>query len=211
MKAIIVSGGKAPSRNLIQAEQENSKFIICADSGANCMYEYGLIPDYLLGDFDSIDENAYNYFLSKECSRINYPPEKDCTDTELALYKAIELGADEIVFLGCTGSRIDHILGNLGLLKVCLKTGIRGYIKDDNSNIFITDKSCEIVGTKGNIFSVQAYCDVVRKLSITGAKYPLENYDLELGDPITISNEFMEGKVSLKFQSGILMIIFSKD
>lgn len=211
MKVLIVSGGTAPAKTLVEEERKNSELIICADSGANCLYEYGIVPDYLLGDFDSIETEVYSFFLDKDCKKLNFPTEKDYTDTELALYKAIDLGADEIVFLGCTGSRIDHTLGNLGLLKVCLNRGIRGYIKDNNCTVFLTDKSCEIEGNTGDVFSVHAYCEVVKGLSIFGAKYPLNKYDLKLGDPITISNEFMDEKVSLQFNSGILLIIFSTD
>lgn len=211
MKVLIVSGGKSPSKGLVEEEQKDSDCIICADSGANCLYDYGIIPDYLLGDFDSINKEAYKYFLSMECSRIEYPVEKDYTDTQLALYKAIELGADEIVFLGCTGTRIDHVLGNLGLLKICLRRGIKGSMRDDNCNIFLIDKECEIKGNEGEIFSVQAYCDVVKGLSIDGGKYPLKEYDLELGDPITISNKFINDKVKITFQSGTLLVIFSRD
>lgn len=211
MKILIVSGGTAPSKCLLESERENSDLVICADSGANYLYEYGIVPDFLLGDFDSIDKEVYDFFLAKECKKISFPPEKDYTDTELALYQAIEIGADEIVFLGCTGSRIDHTLGNLGLLKICLNKGISGYLKDDNCTVFVIDKSCEIKGNIGDVFSVQAYCDLVKKLSIHGAKYPLENYDLKLGDSITISNEFMDEVVHLKFESGILLIIYSRD
>lgn len=211
MKILIVSGGKAPSKALLQNEKLNSDYIICADSGANCLYEYGIVPDYLLGDFDSIDKRIYEHFLSMECSKIEYPVEKDCTDTQLALYKAIEIGAKEIVFLGCTGTRIDHVLGNLGLLKICQKHSVAGYMKDDNCTIFLIDKGCEISGHIGETFSVQAYCDVVKGLSINGAKYPLKNYDLELGDPITVSNIFKDEKVQLTFTSGNLLFIYSQD
>lgn len=62
MKAIIVSGGSAPSRKLIEEEIDEDSILICADGGANCLYEYKIIPDYLIGDFDSIDKNVLTFF-----------------------------------------------------------------------------------------------------------------------------------------------------
>jgi thiamine pyrophosphokinase len=211
MKIVIVSGGKAPSRLLISKEIEDADLVIGADSGGDCLYNYNIKPDYLLGDFDSISKQVFEYFKSSRCVLLEYPVEKDSTDTEIALKKAAELGGKEIVFLGCTGSRVDHLLGNLGLLKLCLEWGIRASIKDDSNTIFLVDQPCQIWREPGSTFSLQSYCDVVQCLSIKGAKYPLENYDLKLGAPLTISNEFIGEKVDIGFTSGVLMIIYSRD
>lgn len=212
MKIVIVSGGDAPSYELIKKELENSSFLICADSGGECLYEYNIVPNFLMGDFDSISKEALSFFSEHEkCSVETYPKEKNFTDTELVLDKAIELGANEIVFLGCTGTRIDHLMGNIGMLSRCLKLNVKAYIKDDKNTIQITDKPISIKKDKGTTFSLQAYCDRVQDLSILGAKYPLHNYDLILGDPRTISNEFLDSDVSINFKSGILLIFYSKD
>ncbi len=211
MKGIIISGGSPPTKELLEKEISTSSIIIGADSGANILYEYGLKPDILLGDFDSIDKKVLEYYKNLDCNIDIYPSEKDFTDTELAFNKATELSCDEICFLGCTGSRMDHFLGNLGLLKRCLKKGINAYIKDDNNYIFLTDKSLVLKGNRGQTFSLQAYSDVVKNLSIHNAKYKLENYDLTLGDPMTVSNEFLDTDVEVVFDEGFLMILFTCD
>ena len=92
MKIVIISGGKAPSKSIIEAEIKKSNYVICCDSGANCMYEYNLHIDLLLGDFDSIHTNAYNFYYNSNCIIEKFPVNKDYTDTELAIYKAIEHG-----------------------------------------------------------------------------------------------------------------------
>lgn len=211
MKVIIVSGGSSPSRELLIEELKRETFIICADSGANCLYRYNIVPNYLIGDFDSIEPSVLNHYERQNCCILRYPKDKDYTDTQLALYKAKELGASEIVFLGCTGSRIDHTLGNLGLLLDCLKNGITAYIKDDNNVISITDKGVELVGNKGDYFSLIAYNSPVEGLNISGAKFDLKDYFLNIGDPLTLSNEFINTKVSIDFQKGVMLIIKSKD
>ncbi|KZL94437.1 thiamine diphosphokinase [Clostridium magnum] len=212
MKILIVSGGSPPSYELIKEELKDSSFLICADSGGECLYKYNIIPNFLMGDFDSISLEALEFFRAHEkCTIDTYPKDKDFTDTELVLNKAAQLGASEIVFLGCTGTRMDHFMGNMGMLLKCLKLNIKAYIKDNNNIIEITDKPIRIKKEKGTTFSLQAYCDKVKDLNIRGAKFELENYDLTLGDPRTVSNEFLNNDVDIDFKSGILLIFYSKD
>ena len=211
MKVIIISGGKPPSKELLTQEVTKDTFIIAADSGGHCLYDYNIMPDLLLGDFDSIDKNILDYFKTSNCTIDIYPTEKDYTDTEIAIKKALSMKPDEILLLGCTGSRVDHLLGNIGMLKICMLNGVNAYIKDENNNIRLVDASTSLNGSVGEIFSLQAYGDEIIDLTIEGAKYPLNNYNLKIGESITISNEFARATVDLKFKSGTLMIILSSD
>ena len=120
MKAVIVGGGDAPSKELLEEELSDADILICADGGGNCLYKYDKAPNYLLGDFDSIHKEILEFFTQSNCIIETYPTEKDCTDSEICFNKAIELKATNITMLGFTGSRIDHFLGNLGLLKKSL-------------------------------------------------------------------------------------------
>jgi thiamine pyrophosphokinase len=211
MKALIVSGGQRPSRELIEKELADSDVVICADSGANCLYEYKIMPHILVGDFDSIDKKVFSFFETSHCKVERFPKEKDYTDTELAMCRAIEYGADEICFLGCTGSRIDHMMGNIGLLLKALNVKVNAKLKDDNNTLILTDKPLCIKGNKGMNFSLIAYGDNVSEVTIEGAKYPLHKYNLKLGEPIGISNEFLEEEVEITFTKGLLLIIYSVD
>lgn len=211
MKVTIISGGKEPSKELLMKELKDSSFIVCADSGANCLYKYHIEPNILLGDFDSINKEALEYYKNNCHNVLKYPSEKDFTDTELALFEALKLNVNEVVFLGCTGTRLDHLFGNMGLLLRCIKKGIKSYIKDDNNTIFIIDKTSILKGEKGEMFSIQAYMNEVQNLSIEGAKYPLQNYNLKFGDPRTISNEFLDENVKISFEKGYVIIFKSID
>jgi thiamine pyrophosphokinase len=211
MKIIIISGGNSPSKELLMKEITEDTFLIGADSGADCLYDYNIKPDLLVGDFDSINKNVFKYYEKSDCIIDIYPTEKDSTDTEIAVQKALSMNPSEIVFLGCTGSRIDHLFGNIGMLKICLEYGVNACIKDKNNNIRLIDTPILLKGTVGDIFSVQSYGDEVVGLTIKGGKYPLNNYDLKIGESITISNEFASSEVQLEFKSGTLMVILSSD
>lgn len=211
MKVAIISGGNEPSKDLLMEELKESDFLICADSGANCLYKYRIKPNVLLGDFDSINKEVLEYYKNDCPNVLKYPKEKDFTDTELALFEALKLNVNEVVFLGCTGTRLDHLFGNMGLLLRCIKKGIKSCIKDDNNTIFIIDKTSILKGNKGEMFSIQAYMNEVKNLCIEGAKYPLQNYNLKFGDPRTISNEFLDGNVKISFQKGYVIVFKSRD
>lgn len=211
MKAIIIGGGKAPSIDLLTKEMQEASYIICADSGADCLYKYDIMPDYILGDMDSINKKAFSYFKEKGVNMDQYPKDKDFTDALITLNKAIELNADTIAFLGCTGNRIDHILGNLGLLEICLKKHVKAYIKDENNTIFLTDKDIVLKPQKPSYFSLQAYGSNVEGVTLRNAKFPLEDYTLKMGDTLTTSNEFTDKDLYICFKKGILIIIISRD
>jgi len=211
MKVIIISGGSPPSKKLLIKEILDDTFLISADSGANCLYLYNIKPNLLVGDFDSIDGKVMEYFAKNNCEIDVYPKEKDFTDTEIALRKGLSMKPREIVLLGCTGSRVDHLLGNIGLLKVCLEEGVNACIKDGNNTIRLINASTSLDGNLGEIFSVQSYCNEIIGLTIEGAKYSLNNYNLKIGQGIATSNEFVGCKVQIKFKSGTLMIILASD
>ncbi|OPJ61762.1 thiamine diphosphokinase [Clostridium oryzae] len=211
MKILIVAGGSKPSKELLVLEAENSDYIIGVDKGTEYIFECGQKPDLMVGDFDSINEEKLNDYRCLGIKILEYPPEKDYTDTKLAVVKSLELQVDAVVMLGCVGGRLDHTLSNVGLLYEYLQAGKEAYIKDDNNTIFMINKPTTFKGTAGNYFSLIPFGGAVEGLSIEGAKYGLDNYNLDISSSRTVSNEFTLSPVKIDFKSGILIVIFSKD
>ncbi|WP_300383941.1 thiamine diphosphokinase [Clostridium sp.] len=211
MRALIVTGGNIPNLEILKKYSESSDLIIGADKGCDYLFKGKIKPDYILGDFDSADKETIKYFKKLGVKDNKYKKEKDDTDTKIAVELAIEKGAKEIYILGATGTRIDHVLSNLGLMLLGLKHSIKVELIDEYNRIFLTDKSLKIKGNKGDIVSFHAYSEVVESLSIKGAKYELNNYNLLLGDGITTSNEFVDKDIEITFNKGKLIIIYSKD
>ncbi|MEG2016903.1 MAG: thiamine diphosphokinase [Clostridium sp.] len=205
MRAIIVGGGIPPQKSLIKRYMSGEHIILAADSGADIVDKYDIEPDYLLGDFDSINGEVLEK-LTKGVKTTKLPREKDFTDTHIAVLNAINMGAKEIVLLGCTGKRIDHFMANLCLLKVMLEYGVSGCIVDEMNEIYLIDKSSSINGEIGQVFSLFSYCEDTIGLTIEGAKYPLENYNLQQGDNLTVSNEFLKEQVEVIFERGSLLV-----
>ncbi|PRR84148.1 thiamine diphosphokinase [Clostridium vincentii] len=211
MRAVIVSGGEPPSKSLLLSYLTKDDFLIGVDKGCNCLYDYNLKPNLILGDFDSANEEVIKAFTEDGIEMLKFNPEKDYTDSDLGYIKAKEHGANEILFFGATGSRVDHSLGNIGILLKSLSEGIKLEIIDDHNRIFLINEETTIKGTYGEIISFHALSDVVKNICIKGAKYELSGYDMKLLEPRAICNEFIDSDIRIAFDSGIIMVIFPED
>nr|WP_242852355.1 thiamine diphosphokinase [Clostridium butyricum] len=142
---------------------------------------------------------------------MKFPPEKDYTDTEIAIMEAMKRGADTIYLFGGLGTRADHSLGNIGLLLTTKNKGARLLIVDDHNKMYLADKNMSLNGSQGEIISFHALSDVVKGFEIRGAKYNLNSYDMHLLDPRAVCNEFIDTPINIKYESGELLIIHAID
>jgi len=135
LNALIVSNGNINEYEVYKKYFEQSDIIICCDGGASHLRSFNVIPDVLLGDFDSISEDDFNYFKDKSVKILKYPVKKEVTDTELAVDYAIEQGAESITLIASVGSRLDHSIANIFLLNKMISKNVRGIIVDNKNMI----------------------------------------------------------------------------
>lgn len=135
MKALIVCNGEIKDYSFYKKYFKNSNLIICVDGAAYHLIKFGIRPHVLIGDFDSITGEEYDYFANLGVEIKKYPVEKDEIDTELAVEYAIDAGCSEITLIGAIGSRFDHTLANIFLLKKMVDKGVRGWIVNENNQI----------------------------------------------------------------------------
>ena len=214
-KFLIVSGGSIADEFAKEwIGQYQPEYIIVADSGMEFMRRVGLKPNMIIGDFDSVKEDTLNFF--KEQQGISWKelnPVKDDTDTEFAIRQAIELGAKEITILGATGTRLDHVLGNIALLGIGLQEQVDIRLVDSNNRIRMIDKSMKLRNTEqfGNFVSLVPYTGEVKGVTLKGFKYPLQDYTMGVFSSLGISNEVVEEEAEILFEEGILLVIEARD
>ena len=214
-KVIIVSGGKIGDSFAGQwIRQEQPDLTIAADSGMEFFRRIGQKPDIIIGDFDSVSPDTLDYFQAQEgieWRKLN--PIKDDTDTEFAIHLAIEAGAESITLLGATGSRLDHVFGNVELLGIGLEQKVNIQIVDENNRIRMIDSGIKIKKQEqyGTYLSLIPYSSEVTHLSLGGMKYPLEDFTLKGFSSLGISNEITAEEAEIGFEDGILLMIESKD
>lgn len=196
--------------------------VYAVDRGLEYIRQLGLHPDYIVGDFDTLDADilaAYEERIqSGELDSVleRHPVEKDATDTELALQKAMAEGAEQITILAATGSRLDHVLANLSLLLQTGRRGISCFLVDETNRIQLLGaghRSCQISRTQqhGRYVSVLPFGGKVYGLTMEGVRYPLKERELEVGSSLTVSNEIVEDMAVISLQQGQLLVIESAD
>ncbi len=205
----IVANGYVSDYNFFKNRLDQADFIICADGGAKHLYKIKKIPDIIIGDLDSLCKKQISYFECKKVKFIKYPAKKDATDTELATDYAKEMNPYEIIYLACTGNRIDHVLSNISMLKRNLDNNILSRITDENNEIFLINKCIEISGEIGDIISLVPYSQTVKGIYSKGLEYPLKNFTMKSGTSIGISNRLVLSKAKITIKKGELLVIKS--
>jgi len=177
--------------------------LFCADGGANSAMKMGLIPDYIIGDLDSIHEETLKYFKDK--ARIIKISRQNDTDVEKCLKHAIKHKFEEAVLAGVTGDRLDHTFCNLGIvLKFFNEIGIK--IIAENSLLTALTGNHIIPTFRGETISIYGI-DNRTKISSKGLKYPLNKIALPFGHRESTSNVSLHNKIELKIKGGIIFLI----
>ncbi len=196
---VIIAGGDVGNRITIP---ENA-LVICADCGYRHAQRLGIVPDYLMGDFDSFSGE-----LPDDCILLRYPAEKDETDTWLAVLFGKEQGCTEFHIYGALGgTRFDHSFANLQMLHQMAEQGLNGTIHEDNAII-----SVQLPGTAeyphiNGYLSVFSLTDISAGVTMKNVKYPLHNAELRNTFPLGVSNEIIGERAEISLASGALLII----
>ena len=216
MNTVLICGGEINDEfSLVCLKQIKPDCIIGVDKGLEFCYRNHVIPDWILGDFDSISKEVIDWYREQQEIPIRqYKPEKDDTDTRLGMELALKLGSDKIFLLGATGGRLDHYMGNLQSLLITARKEKEGWILDEQNAITVR-KAGKICIHKeeqfGKYVSFVSMGDKVTGLSLTGFQYPLDGYTLKNSDGIAVSNQLSDDCGIIEFETGYLMMVLSKD
>ncbi|MDO4336990.1 MAG: thiamine diphosphokinase [Eubacteriales bacterium] len=221
---LIVSGGNiqrdfalAFLKKTMEKSGKQNLRLLAADKGLEFFMDAGIVPDTAVGDFDSLSAEGKRFLKDSGNGKmeiLRLKPEKDDSDTQSAVNYAVGKGAKDIVILGATGSRIDHVLANIGLLSMGKELGVRISLVDERNRISLIEsgtilKRNEQFGDFVSFFPVGAE---VSGLTLKGFKYPLSGYQLRPSDSgLTVSNEIQEETAEVTFTEGTLLMIMSRD
>lgn len=215
MRGLIITGGNIRDEFACEKIKTGGyDMIMAADSGMDFLYRNHLTPDIIVGDFDSVDHDALDFF--REDKRIEFcrlDPVKDDTDTEYAIRDALSRGITQLTILGGTGSRLDHVLGNISLLGIGLEENVEIELVDEHNRVRMIDKPLSIRRDEqfGRFVSLIPYTGNVEHVILTGFKYTLDDYTMGGFNSLGVSNEIKEEVARIEFSSGILLVIESVD
>lgn len=215
MKTLIVGGGTIED-DFAQEYIDRWKpdYVIAADRGMEFCYRTGRLPDCIIGDYDSVLPEVYHYFQEKgHIEWHRYPAEKDDTDSGLAVELAISKKSSAVHMIGMTGTRVDHMLGNIQLLRRILEQGIEGRILDSHNRIRLVqgEETLQKEDAFGSYVSLLPLTDLLEGVTLTGFKYPLADAVMRGGNTLGISNELTAESACIAIRQGIGIVIESRD
>jgi thiamine pyrophosphokinase len=194
MEKALVVGNRPLSSKVI--ELAKNSLVVAADAGADRLLKFNIVPDWVIGDLDSVSERAITKL--EDWTITNKDIQK--TDLEKAVDYAFEKGVKEIVIVGWEGGRIDHTLAALGMA-----FDPRIKLIDDKFSVYCVDGEKSIKGKENTLFSLIAMPDA--RVSINGARWNLEHEKLKIGGR-GIHNEIgPSGEVTIECHSGNLLLI----
>lgn len=213
MKTLIITGGKI-NKNFAKKYLKSNKYdiIIAVDKGLETIDYLKLQPQYVLGDFDSVNTKILEKYKKQNIKIIKLNPEKDLTDTHSAIDLALKFKSTEITILGAIGTRLDHTIANIHILKQALDKNIKAKIVNEKNEIELIDK--EIIIKKDDNYkyvSIIPLTTQVTGITIEGMKYIINDYTLSIGDSLGVSNEQIDKDAKISIKTGILVVIKSKD
>lgn len=234
---LILSGGTIDVKFLQDHLAKHSyDIVIAVDHGLVTADLCQLELDYLVGDFDSVDLELLKKYQKKQIKILQFIPEKDMTDTEIAIHTAMKEEGTSITLIGATGTRLDHTMANIHLLAQTLQVkadteeqkasstaeenvwcnaleNCEVVMLDEKNKIYLKNKSFTIQKDKqyGSYVSLLPFAGDVCGLSLYGMKYPLSHTTLKPGISLGISNEIIDDIATIEFDSGILIVFETRD
>ena len=198
----IVGAGDCPKLNI---KKDIDDLIIAADGGYKYLEEYGIIPDVVIGDFDSLG------IVPCGDNVIKLNPVKDITDMHAAVDIGIEKGYSEFHIYGACGGRIDHTLANIQLVAALASRKMKAFIHDGETVITaICNGSMSFSAEYKGYISVFAHSDECSGIYLKGLKYTLENGTLKNNFPLGVSNEFTGCRSEIVIGQGTAIVVYKE-
>ena len=179
-------------------------YIIAADAGYSTLVSRGIVPDLVVGDFDSLSGAPDHPNI------IRSPAEKDDTDMMLAVRQGMKRGFTTFIIEGGLDGRLDHTLANLQVLAFISRNGGRGVLLGrDMCATSVTNGSIGFKARASGIISVFGVGDKAEGITLSGLKYPLDNATVTSDYPIGVSNEFTGASATVAVRNGTLIIVWA--
>lgn len=214
-RCLIVTGGSMDisfAKDFLQNRQYDC--VVAVDAGLEALKHLHIRPNEVVGDFDTVDPAILREYQEEAGIHFEiHRPEKDETDTELALLTAARRGCEAADILGALGGRMDHAVGNIQLMYQFFKQGMDVCIYDSCNKMYLLGgrkvfRRSELYGT---YISFLPMTETVEGLTLKGFKYPLNRKTIHLGTSLCISNELSHEEGILELESGVVLCVEAHD
>jgi thiamine pyrophosphokinase len=206
-RIVIFANGELPDIEKARELLSVTDYAICADGGTRHALALGIRPDLVIGDLDSAEQEQLQLLREADVPIERFPHDKNETDLELAIDRAVGLQPDQILILGALGGRLDQTLGNITLLTDPRLAGIDVRLDDGLEEAFICRGEAQVRGKRGDLVSLIPWGGPVSGIQTANLKWPLENETLYPDKTRGISNELLGETASVSIGAGLLLIV----
>lgn len=211
MDGLIVAGGNKLNHIELKKLCMCSHLVVAADRGIESLLELNYSPDYLIGDFDSIGRDLLIKVEESDIKIVRHPIAKDETDTQLAVDLLLDLGCKSITLVGVTGTRLDHTMANISLLRDLYLKNIKAKIVDDNNIIEYLGDRVYIEKKKGYYISIIPISLEGIVVSLEGFFFPLSKKTISYGSSLGVSNYLVKDSGTIIRHKGEGLLLQSRD
>ena len=205
--AVVLANGFPPSRETVQHLLSRASLLVCADGGANLARRYGLMPDAIVGDLDSVAPETLAHYRDVALVR---DEDTERTDAEKAIDWALARKRfEEVALLGASSGRIDHVIGHIALLRR-YRERTRLVLEDDVARAWLGTGAIPIDEPEGTVVSFFAIGGAAGGVTTKNFRYALTDRTLELGEQDSVSNVVAERPASIHVARGDLLVVVVK-
>ena len=209
MRAIIVASGRPTGREAWKSWVSPGDLIVGADGGAAQALAWGVAPHVVIGDMDSLPDQARAVLAAGGCEFIVHPRAKDETDLELALSYVVDHGYQEIVVLSALGGRLDHTLANVLLLALPRLSAVQIRIVDGNEEVLLVGdgRAVTVDGRPGDTLSLLPLGGDAKGVTTAGLAWALDGDPLHFGASRGVSNEMTGSTARIEVREGCVLVV----
>jgi thiamine pyrophosphokinase len=204
--ALVIANSILPAAPILDECRARADLILCADGDANRARERGIVPDFIVGDLDSISPETRAAFPR---AKYIHRPSQYATDLEKTLRFAVELNMQRALLVGISGLRFDHQICNLNIAeKFCSRMeieihdelGVGGFINAQHGEASMRFDA--LIGQQISLFAFRRAEGIVTE----GLKYPLQDEALEWAERDGLSNEAVQTEITIRVKKGALFV-----
>ena len=207
MRAVVVAHGDLlPADRAVIGEGD---FVVAADGGALALEHWRILPHLVVGDMDSLGQAGVERLAKRGVPVVSYPAAKDETDLELAVARAIDAGASEVVVLGALGGpRLDHEAANLLLLADPGYDGVRIEARRGATRVRAVrgGRTLDLAGPLATLVTLLPVAGDADGVRTEGLLFPLHGETLRFGRARGLSNEIVALPARVSLERGSLLV-----
>ena len=210
MAVLIFANGDIDEADWIRPYLTAPTAVIAANGGTRHLFRLDRLPDVVIGDLDSLPQEAQNWLEAEDVTVHVYPHDKNETDLELALLHAISHHEDDIQIIGALGGRLDQTLANIMLLAHPALVDRHVELVTDHRHAWLVTGRSEVTGEVGDIVSLIPIGGDVLVQETSGLRWPLANEVLTTGPALGISNTLTQPLATIVVETRTLLSIHTR-